>query len=252
MPAGDAMTGPIRVLLVGTIALTPEAPRRPGQASTRSKPSCSTHGHSAQATISTLPDRSQPAQCQATPGHRAWLPSGSLQEVPVLRSDRQSRAQRADIQIVDTVHGPAPQWLRTCSPRSPPLPSMAGRWDLTCCRLDHLSRRSHGHSRLPRSGSAGSVRQQTQSRHRSRVRVERVPGADVQCVRTFSSGHVEQLLSGSFRVIVYAGTDPISGRPLRHREPAKTTPQAQILLRRLLERADAGDRQIPVRWSANS
>jgi hypothetical protein len=51
------------------------------------------------------------------------------------------------------------------------------------------------------------------------------------------SGHIEQLPSGSFRVTVYAGTDPLPGRPLRHRETAKTMPQAEIVLGRLLERA---------------
>jgi hypothetical protein len=41
-------------------------------------------------------------------------------------------------------------------------------------------------------------------------------------------------------VIVYAGADPLTGRPLRHRETAKTMQQAQIVLGRLLEMADAG------------
>jgi hypothetical protein len=41
---------------------------------------------------------------------------------------------------------------------------------------------------------------------------------------------------------VYAGTDPITGRALRHRETAKTMPQAQILLGRSLEQAQAGRR----------
>ena len=56
-----------------------------------------------------------------------------------------------------------------------------------------------------------------------------------------ASGHIEQLPSGSFRVSVYAGTDPLTGRPLRHRETARTMQQAQILLGRL-EQADAGRR----------
>jgi len=41
---------------------------------------------------------------------------------------------------------------------------------------------------------------------------------------------------------IYSGTDPLTGRPLRHRETAKTRHQAQILLGRLLEQADAGRR----------
>lgn len=57
-----------------------------------------------------------------------------------------------------------------------------------------------------------------------------------------ASGHIEQLPSGSYRVRVYSGTDPLTGRRLRHRETAKTKHQAQILLGRLLEQADAGRR----------
>ena len=57
-----------------------------------------------------------------------------------------------------------------------------------------------------------------------------------------SSGHIEQLPSGPNRVSVYAGTDPLTGRELRHRATAKTMQQAQIALGRLLEQADAGGR----------
>lgn len=57
-----------------------------------------------------------------------------------------------------------------------------------------------------------------------------------------ASGHIEQLPSGSFRVTVYAGLDPLTGRRLRHRGTAKTKHHAQILLDRLLEQADAGRR----------
>jgi integrase len=56
------------------------------------------------------------------------------------------------------------------------------------------------------------------------------------------SGHIEQLPSGSYRVHVYAGTDPLTGRELRHRETAKTMERAQIVLGRLLEDAAAGRR----------
>jgi DNA-binding transcriptional regulator YhcF (GntR family) len=54
------------------------------------------------------------------------------------------------------------------------------------------------------------------------------------------SGHLEQLPSGSFRVHVYAGIDPLTGRELRHRQTVKTEEQARIVLGRLLERASAG------------
>jgi integrase len=55
-------------------------------------------------------------------------------------------------------------------------------------------------------------------------------------------GHVEQLPSGSFRVSVYAGKDPLSGRELRHRRTVKTEHEAQIVLGRLLEQAAEGRR----------
>jgi hypothetical protein len=37
-------------------------------------------------------------------------------------------------------------------------------------------------------------------------------------VANTARGHIEQLPSGSFRVHVYAGTDPVTGRQLRLRE----------------------------------
>ncbi len=41
---------------------------------------------------------------------------------------------------------------------------------------------------------------------------------------------------------MYAGTDPLTGRQLRHRRTAKTEQQAQIVLGQLLEQAAAGQR----------
>ena len=57
-----------------------------------------------------------------------------------------------------------------------------------------------------------------------------------------ASGHLEQLPSGSFRVEVHAGTDPLTGRRLRFRQTVKTEKQARIMLGRLLEQASAGRR----------
>jgi hypothetical protein len=36
------------------------------------------------------------------------------------------------------------------------------------------------------------------------------------------SGHIEQLPSGSWRVKVYAGKDPLTGREIRFRQTCKT------------------------------
>ena len=54
------------------------------------------------------------------------------------------------------------------------------------------------------------------------------------------SGHIEQLPSGSYRVAVYAGRDPITRRQVYLRRTAKDLVQAQITLGKLLEQAQAG------------
>ena len=55
-----------------------------------------------------------------------------------------------------------------------------------------------------------------------------------------SPGHIEQLPSGSWRVKVYGGTDPLTGREIRLRKTCKTERAAQIELGKLLEQASAG------------
>ena len=57
---------------------------------------------------------------------------------------------------------------------------------------------------------------------------------------TARSGYIQQLPSGSFRVSVYAGTDPLTGRQIRLRKTCKTERAAQIELGKLLEQAAAG------------
>ena len=54
------------------------------------------------------------------------------------------------------------------------------------------------------------------------------------------AGHIERLPSGSWRVKVYAGTDPLTGREIRLRKTCKTEREAQIELGKLLEQAAAG------------
>ncbi len=54
------------------------------------------------------------------------------------------------------------------------------------------------------------------------------------------AGHIERLPSGSWRVKVYAGTDPLTGREIRLRRTCKTERAAQIELGKLLEQAAAG------------
>jgi hypothetical protein len=51
-------------------------------------------------------------------------------------------------------------------------------------------------------------------------------------------GHIEQLPSGSFRVHVYAGTDPVTGKPRRIRETCPDYAAAAATLGRLLAEAD--------------
>jgi integrase len=54
------------------------------------------------------------------------------------------------------------------------------------------------------------------------------------------SGYIQQLPSGAFRVSVYAGTDPLTGRQVRLRRTCRTERAAQIELGKLLEQAAAG------------
>ena len=57
---------------------------------------------------------------------------------------------------------------------------------------------------------------------------------------TVASGHIERLPSGSFRVHVYAGTDPVTGKPRRLKRTVKTEARAVQELAKLLETVDAG------------
>ena len=52
-----------------------------------------------------------------------------------------------------------------------------------------------------------------------------------------AKGHIEQLPSGSFRVSVYAGMDPLTRRAIRLKSTVKTEQQAHIELGRLLKEA---------------
>jgi integrase len=55
-----------------------------------------------------------------------------------------------------------------------------------------------------------------------------------------AKGHIQQLPSGSFRVSVYAGVDPLTRQEIRLRSTAKDELQAQIELGRLLKEASEG------------
>jgi integrase len=57
---------------------------------------------------------------------------------------------------------------------------------------------------------------------------------------TVTKGHIEQLPSGSYRVHVYAGTDPVTGKPRRLKRTVKTEAKAVQELARLLRAAEAG------------
>jgi integrase len=51
-------------------------------------------------------------------------------------------------------------------------------------------------------------------------------------------GYIEELPSGSFRAVVYAGSDPLTGRERRLRETAKTYGAAEVALTRLQGQVD--------------
>src|SRR5260370_33428847 len=55
-----------------------------------------------------------------------------------------------------------------------------------------------------------------------------------------AKGHIEQLPSGSFRVSVYAGMDPLTRRAIRLKSTVKTDQQPHIELGRLLKEASEG------------
>jgi integrase len=67
-----------------------------------------------------------------------------------------------------------------------------------------------------------------------------VPAGYRPGMATVASGHIERLPSGSFRVHVYAGTDPVTGKPRRLKRTVKTEARAVQELARLLETVDAG------------
>jgi integrase len=58
---------------------------------------------------------------------------------------------------------------------------------------------------------------------------------------TTARGHIERLPSGSFRVHVYAGTDPVTGKPRRLKQTCPDEATAAAALGQLLGQAD-GDR----------
>jgi hypothetical protein len=55
---------------------------------------------------------------------------------------------------------------------------------------------------------------------------------------TTSKGHIERLPSGSFRVRVYAGRDPVTGKERVLKETCPDEAEAAAALARLLKQAD--------------
>jgi integrase len=55
-----------------------------------------------------------------------------------------------------------------------------------------------------------------------------------------SKGHIQRLPSGSFRVKVYAGTDPVTGKGRLLRQTCPDEASAHVALGRLLAEADGG------------
>jgi hypothetical protein len=55
---------------------------------------------------------------------------------------------------------------------------------------------------------------------------------------TTARGHIEQLPSGSFRVHVYAGADPVTGKPRRLKQTCRDEASAAAALGKLLAQAD--------------
>jgi integrase len=55
---------------------------------------------------------------------------------------------------------------------------------------------------------------------------------------TTARGHIEKLPSGSLRVHVYAGIDPVTGKPRRLKQICPDEATAAAVLGRLLSQAD--------------
>ena len=64
-----------------------------------------------------------------------------------------------------------------------------------------------------------------------------------------SKGHIQQLPSGSFRVKVYAGTDPVTGKARLLRQTCPDEAAAHAALSRMLVEADRGPVPRPARDS---
>jgi hypothetical protein len=80
------------------------------------------------------------------------------------------------------------------------------------------------------------------------------PANDTAMLRV-ARGHVEQLPSGSFCAVVYAGVDPLTRQPVYLNATARTEKQAQVELGKLLGKAcdprlewqQVADRALPTR-----
>ncbi len=57
-----------------------------------------------------------------------------------------------------------------------------------------------------------------------------------------SRGHIEELPSGSFRAIVFAGVDPLTGRSRQLKETARTRKEAEKALTKLQRQVDENKR----------
>jgi hypothetical protein len=81
----------------------------------------------------------------------------------------------------------------------------------------------------------------TQRNDRSVTVVERIRDSELSFRHGDGrEGHIERLPSGSFRVHVYAGTDPVTGKERRLKRTVATQERAARELARLLEAANAG------------
>ena len=69
---------------------------------------------------------------------------------------------------------------------------------------------------------------------------------------TTAKGHIELLPSGSYRVKVYAGTDPVTGKERRLRETWPDEWTAAVALGRLLREAEGHQRPKATPSSAGS
>src|SRR6266536_175537 len=128
-----------------------------------------------------------------------------------------------------------------------------GRWGLCYSSLVPKGPRSSGDRAPPSGGGCGRSNRPGGTALGQHKRPDLGPGVVVRGMvcgmglaivphmprrRRRARGHIEELPSGSFRAVVYAGIDPLTGKSRYLRETAKTYDAAEVVLTKLQGHVD--------------